>query len=72
VGPSPAIDLQLRGPELGKPGRRFRTVAPLQFETLTVGARLPATEEIDDRPGHAGEGASAGRLPAVDQSVSRY
>jgi hypothetical protein len=29
-----------------------------------VGARLRAVEEIDDRPGHGGEGASAGRAAA--------
>jgi hypothetical protein len=26
-----------------------------------VGARLSAVEEVDDRPGHGGEGAAAGR-----------
>lgn len=61
VGSSPAIDLQLRGPEVGRPGRRFRASQPLDFESLAVGARVRATEEIDDRPGHGGEGAAAGR-----------
>ncbi len=61
VGSSPAIDLQLRGPEVGRPGRRFRAAAPLDFDALDVGARVLATEEIDDRPGHGGEGAAAGR-----------
>jgi uncharacterized integral membrane protein (TIGR00698 family) len=61
VGPSPAIDLQLRGPEVGRPGRRFRADAPLDFGALAVGARVHAIEEIDDRPGHGGEGAAAGR-----------
>ncbi|MET0591894.1 MAG: hypothetical protein ABW133_04295, partial [Polyangiaceae bacterium] len=61
VGSGPAIDLQLRGPEVGRPGRRFRAESPLDFEALTVGARVHATEEIDDRPGHGGEGAAAGR-----------
>jgi hypothetical protein len=28
-----------------------------------VGARVHAFEEIDDRPGHGGEGAAAGRPP---------
>jgi hypothetical protein len=61
VGASPAIDLQLRGPEVGKPGRRFRAAQPLDFGSLAVGTRVRATEEIDDRPGHGGEGAAAGR-----------
>jgi hypothetical protein len=61
VGSSPAIDLQLRGPEVGRPGRRFRAAEPLDFGALPVGARVHATEEIDDRPGHGGEGAAAGR-----------
>ena len=61
VGPSPAIDLQLRGPEVGRPGRRYRVAEPLDFKALTVGARVHATEEVDDRPGHGGEGAAAGR-----------
>jgi len=63
VGPHPAIDLQLRGPEVGRPGRRFRAAEPLDFGALDVGARVHATEEIDDRPGHGGEGAAAGRPP---------
>jgi hypothetical protein len=61
IGPGPAIDLQLRGPEVGRPGRRFRAAEPLDFSALDVGARVRATEEIDDRPGHGGEGAAAGR-----------
>jgi uncharacterized integral membrane protein (TIGR00698 family) len=65
VGSSPAIDLQLRGPEVGRPGRRFRAAEPLDFEALAVGARVHATEEIDDRPGHGGEGAAAGRPARV-------
>lgn len=64
VGPGPAIDLQLRGPEVGSPGRRLRTLDPFDPATLEVGARLRAVEEIDDRPGHGGEGASAGRAAA--------
>ncbi len=60
IGDRPAIDLQLRGPEMGSPGRRLRTRAPLEVDALVVGARLAAAEEIDDRPGHAGEGASVG------------
>ena len=65
VGSSPAIDLQLRGPEMGRPGRRFRAADPLDFATLTVGTRVHATEEIDDRPGHGGEGAAAGRPAGI-------
>jgi uncharacterized membrane protein YadS len=65
IGSRAAIDLQLRGPEVGTPGRRLRTSAPLDFAALTVGARIPFTEEIDDRPGHGGEGAAAGRVAAL-------
>ena len=65
VGATPAIDLQLRGPEPGQPGRRFRTAQALDLEALAVGATVLATEEIDDRPGHGGEGAAAGRPAAV-------
>jgi hypothetical protein len=54
-----AIDLQLRGPEQGGPGRRLRTSVDLA--TLAVGARVPVTAEADDRPGHGGEGPAAGR-----------
>jgi uncharacterized integral membrane protein (TIGR00698 family) len=64
VGANAAIDLQLRGPEVGSPGRRLRTRAPLDFASLAVGARIEASEEIDDRPGQGGEGAGAGRAPA--------
>ncbi len=61
-GDHAAIDLQLRGPETGSPGRRLRTkIDPL---SLAVGASFEAEVEIDDRPGHAGEGASVGRPPA--------
>jgi uncharacterized integral membrane protein (TIGR00698 family) len=64
VGRGTAIDLQLRGPEVGCPGRRLRTLAPVDFATLTVGTHLAVEEEIDDRPGHGGEGAAAGRVSA--------
>lgn len=64
AGPSPAIDLQLRGPEVGRPGRLLRTREPLDLAALRPGARLTVTEALDDRPGHGGEGAGAGR-PAV-------
>ena len=63
AGESAAIDLQLRGPEVGRAGRRFRTAAPLDFSRLAVGTRLQVSEESDDRPGHGGEGAAAGRPP---------
>jgi hypothetical protein len=63
VGDKEAIDLQLRGPEVGEPGRRFRTKADVL--SLPIGARFDASPEIDDRPGQAGEGAGAGRLPNV-------
>lgn len=63
VGEAPAIDLQLRGPESGLPGRRLRTDGPLDLSTLAVGARLSITDEPDDRPGHRGEGAAAGKVP---------
>lgn len=62
VGDREAIDLQLRGPECGRPGVRLRTaVAPL---TLAVGEHFTAEPETDDRPGHGGEGAACGRPPA--------
>ena len=63
IGGRPAIDLQLRGPEVGSPGRRFRTAVPLDLDDLRVGARVSVREEVDDRPGHAGEGASVGLAP---------
>ncbi len=63
IGGRPAIDLQLRGPEVGSPGRRFRTAVPLDLDDLRVGARVSIREEVDDRPGHAGEGASVGLAP---------
>jgi uncharacterized integral membrane protein (TIGR00698 family) len=65
LGHEPAIDLQLRGPELGSPGRRLRTELPLDLDALTAGARLRTVAEIDDRPGQAGEGARAGRPPVA-------
>jgi uncharacterized integral membrane protein (TIGR00698 family) len=65
TGARTAIDLQFRGPEVGLPGRRLRTKSPLDFAVLKVGDRIPFTEEVDDRPGHAGEGAAVGRVPAL-------
>ena len=60
VGRRSAIDLQLRGPEVGKPGRVLRAAAPLDLEAMAVGALVTVTEEPDRRPGHGGEGAGAG------------
>jgi hypothetical protein len=65
LGDAPAIDLQLRGPEVGSPGRRFRTLDPIDLDALAVGARVRASAEIDDRPGQGGEGAAAGRAPTT-------
>ena len=60
VGRRAAIDLQLRGPEVGKPGRVLRAGASLDLQAMVVGARVTVTEEPDRRPGHGGEGAGAG------------
>lgn len=62
VGQSPTVDLQFRGPEVGRPGRRFRTEGAVDLPALAVGARLRVAEQVDDRPGQGGEGASAGRV----------
>ncbi len=63
IGDRASIDLQLRGPEVGSPGRRLRTgVDPL---SLTVGTTFEGEFEVDDRPGQAGEGAAAGRPPEL-------
>jgi len=63
VGRSPAIDLQLRGPEVGRAGRLLHTRVPLDLAALRPGMRLEVSEALDDRPGHGGEGASVGRPP---------
>jgi hypothetical protein len=60
-GPRGAIDLQLRGPELGGAGRRLALLDAVDLATLPIGGRIAARPEIDDRPGHAGEGPQAGR-----------
>jgi uncharacterized membrane protein YadS len=60
-GPRGAIDLQLRGPELGGAGRRLALLEPIDLSILPIGARLAARAESDDRPGHGGEGPQAGR-----------
>jgi uncharacterized integral membrane protein (TIGR00698 family) len=62
VGRRAAIDLQLRGPEVGRPGRLLLTVPPVDVLTLAIGDRLQVTEECDPRPGHGGEGAGVGRM----------
>ena len=62
VGQSQTVDLQFRGPEVGSPGRRFRVEDATDPLTLPLGGRLRVAEQIDDRPGHGGEGASAGRM----------
>lgn len=61
VGDAPAIDIQLRGPEVGLPGRLIRPRDPVDVLSLDVGARISAVEEIDVRPGQSGDGAAAGR-----------
>lgn len=63
-GGAPTIDLQLRGPESGKPGRRLSLRTPVDLTTIALGTLVSVHEEIDDRPGQAGEGASAGRVDA--------
>src|SRR5207253_2797769 len=65
LGERPTIDLQLRGPEVGEPGRQLRPESPIDFAAMAVGARLRARTETDNRPGHRGEGAAAGRTPGV-------
>jgi hypothetical protein len=63
VGRRAAIDLQLRGPKVGGPGRLLVTNPPVDVLTLAAGDRLRVTEESDLRPGHGGEGAGVGRMP---------
>jgi hypothetical protein len=63
VGDRHAIDVQLRGPEAGSPGKRWRTEGKVDFTRLAVGADVATSLEVDDRPGQGGDGAAAGRLP---------
>jgi uncharacterized membrane protein YadS len=63
-GATPAIDLQMRGPESGKPGRRLKLRTPVELTKVDIGTRIQVLEEVDDRPGHGGEGASVGRIPS--------
>jgi uncharacterized integral membrane protein (TIGR00698 family) len=60
VGRRAAIDLQLRGPEVGRPGRLLVAAPPVDVLALGVGDRLHVAEESDTRPGHGGEGAGVG------------
>ncbi len=62
VGERVAIDLQLRGPESGQPGRKLRPKTAVDVVALQIGARIDVVHEADDRPGHGGEGAAAGRI----------
>jgi hypothetical protein len=61
VGSGTAIDLQLRGPEVGSPGSRLSTDAGFDALRLQVGDTFQAVLAIDDRPGQGGDGAAAGR-----------
>jgi uncharacterized integral membrane protein (TIGR00698 family) len=61
VGDGPAIDIQLRGPEVGRPGRLLRPRERVDVLELDVGARISTIEEVDARPGQHGDGAAAGR-----------
>jgi uncharacterized membrane protein YadS len=63
VGDRHAIDVQLRGPESGLPGKRWQTEGAVDFTLLAVGDDVATSLEVDDRPGQAGDGAAAGRLP---------
>jgi hypothetical protein len=61
-GATAAIDLQMRGPESGLPGRRLKLCTPVELTSLAIGSHIAVLEEIDDRPGQGGEGASVGRV----------
>ena len=63
LGDHHTIDLQLRGPECGLPGKRWQEVDAVDYAHLAVGAEVATRSEVDDRPGQGGEGAAAGRLP---------
>jgi uncharacterized integral membrane protein (TIGR00698 family) len=66
IGDGPAIDIQLRGPEVGKPGRVLRPRLPVDVLAVDVGTTILAIEEIDGRPGQRGDGAVSGRPPAPE------
>ena len=64
VGDRHAIDVQLRGPESGSPGQAMAVRSTRSTShRLAVGADVVTSLEVDDRPGQAGDGAAAGRLP---------
>ena len=63
LGDHHTIDMQLRGPESGLPGKRWQELAPVDYAHLAIGAEVATRAEIDDRPGQSGDGAAAGRLP---------
>ncbi|HEY5241929.1 MAG TPA: putative sulfate exporter family transporter [Polyangiaceae bacterium] len=63
LGDHHTIDMQLRGPESGSPGKRWQELDPVDYEHLALGAEVVTRTEIDDRPGQSGDGAAAGRLP---------
>lgn len=69
TGEGTVIDLQLRGPEAGTPGKRLRTRSRVDLDALRVGDVVHAEVEVDDRPGHGGEGAKVGRPASVGTSV---
>jgi uncharacterized integral membrane protein (TIGR00698 family) len=68
LGDHHTIDMQLRGPESGLPGKRWQETAPVDYAHLAIGAEVVTRAEIDDRPGQSGDGAAAGRLPQAAQS----
>ncbi|MGD0528983.1 MAG: putative sulfate exporter family transporter [Polyangiaceae bacterium] len=63
LGDHHSLDLQLRGPESGSPGKRWQELDPVDYENLAIGAEVVTRAEVDDRPGQSGDGAAAGRLP---------
>lgn len=65
VGRVPSVDLQLRGPEVGSPGKTFAILEPLDLDQLLVGAVIPVHVGADGRPGHGGEGPSVGAVAAL-------
>jgi hypothetical protein len=68
LGDHHAIDMQLRGPESGLPGKRWQELDTVDYAHLAIGAEVITRAEIDDRPGQSGDGAAAGRLPQAAPS----
>ena len=68
LGDHHTIDMQLRGPESGSPGKRWQELDPVDYTHLASGAEVVTRAEIDDRPGQSGDGAAAGRLPQATSS----